>query len=150
MSVYLIWSKSSLSLSSFRVAKCTQVTYQHINTTEVFKLPMSMVFFGNEDFRITDHQPYGHFTLCVLYRVLDWQIDCAVQICSVLMPALSSVQWQRLDYDGLMMPTRWIISEIDATTWHELLRSFIGVYELHICGAFSPELVVCCSQMKLG
>ena len=65
---------------------------------------------------------------------------CAPQICSVLMPALSGVQRQRLDSDGPMVPTRWIIGEIDAIMWHKLLRSFIRVYELHICGIFSQEL----------
>ena len=44
-----------------------------INTTEAFKLPTSMVFFGNEDFIIMDHQPYGHLTLRVLCMELDWQ-----------------------------------------------------------------------------
>ena len=39
-----------------------------------------------------------------------------------------------------MLPTRWGNGEIDGATWHELLRSFIGVNELHICGALSQEL----------
>ena len=121
-----------------------------INTTEAFKLPTSTVFFGNEDFIITDHQPYGHFTLRVLCKELDWQIDCAAQICSALIPALSGVQRLRLDYDGPMMPTRWINGEIDATTWHELLRSFIGVYELRICGAFSQELARALQADEVG
>ncbi|KAH9175954.1 hypothetical protein EDB89DRAFT_1942890 [Lactarius sanguifluus] len=38
------------------------------------------------------------------------------------------------------MPTKWQNGEIDGTTWHELLRSFIGVKILHICGALSKEL----------
>ena len=42
------------------------------------------------------------FTLRV--KQLDWQIDCAAQICSALMPALSDVQKLRLDFDGPMIP----------------------------------------------
>jgi len=71
---------------------------------------------------------------------LDWQIDCAAQICSALMPALSGVRHLRLDFDGLMIPTEWDNGEIDGTTWHELLRSFMGVNRLHICVALSQEL----------
>jgi len=39
-----------------------------------------------------------------------------------------------------MMPTEWQNGEIDGTTWHELLRAFIGVKELHISAALSQEL----------
>ncbi|KAH9059700.1 hypothetical protein EDB87DRAFT_1621104 [Lactarius vividus] len=70
----------------------------------------------------------------------DWQIDCAAQICSALMPALPDVQKLRLDFDGGVMPTKWKNGEIDGTTWHELLRSFIGVNELCICAALSEEV----------
>ncbi|KAH9011584.1 hypothetical protein EDB85DRAFT_2041685 [Lactarius pseudohatsudake] len=38
------------------------------------------------------------------------------------------------------MPTKWKNGEIDGTTWHELLRSFIGVNELSICAALSEEV----------
>jgi hypothetical protein len=38
------------------------------------------------------------------------------------------------------MPTEWQNGEIDGTTWHELLRSFIGVKELRICDSLSEEL----------
>ena len=57
-----------------------------------------------------------------------------------LMHALSGVQKLKLDFDGPMIPTEWGNGEIDGTTWHELLRSFIGVNALHICGALSQEL----------
>jgi len=113
-----------------------------INTTEAFKLPTATVFFGNEvSIIITDHQRYGGpFTLRVMCKELDWQIHCAAQICGALMPALSSVQKLMLDFDGPMMPTEWGNGEIDGTTWHELLRSFIGVNGLHVCVALSQEL----------
>jgi hypothetical protein len=112
-----------------------------INISDAFKLPSATVFFGNEVSIIT--QRYGgpsSFTLRVMCMQLDWQIDCAAQICRALIPALSGVQKLTLDFDGPMMLTEWENGEIDGTTWHELLRSFTGVNGLHICGALSQEL----------
>ena len=112
-----------------------------IDTTEAFKFPTAKVFFGNGISIIIDHQRYGGpFTLRVMCKQLDWQIDCAAQICSALMPVLSGVQKLKLDFDGPIIPTEWGNGETDGTTWHELLRSFIGVNALHICGALSQEL----------
>ncbi|KAI9457225.1 hypothetical protein BJY52DRAFT_1187433 [Lactarius psammicola] len=112
-----------------------------VNTTEAFKLPTATVSFGNEvSIIITGHQHGGHFALRVICKELDWQIDCAAQICSALLPALSGVQELGLNFDGPMTPTKWDNGEIDGTTWHELLRSFIGVNELRVCGALSQEL----------
>ncbi|KAH8995949.1 hypothetical protein EDB92DRAFT_1967189 [Lactarius akahatsu] len=115
-----------------------------INTTEAFKLPIATVSFGDEVSIITDHditQQHGApFALHVMCKELDWQIDCAAQICCALMTPLSGVQELRLDFDGATVPTRWQNGEIDGTTWHELLRSFIGVNMLRICAALSEEV----------
>jgi hypothetical protein len=112
-----------------------------INTAEAFKLPTATVFFGNEISIITGHQGYGGpFTLRVKCKQLDWQIGPAAQICSALMPALSGVQKLKLDFYGPMTLTEWENGEIDGTTWHELLRPFVGVNRLHICGALSQEV----------
>ena len=131
-----------------------------INTTEAFKpptqAPTARVHFRSGVSMIT----LGYcIALRVMCKQLDWQIDCAAQICNALMPALSGVQNLRLSFGGPemptnyweipigalglggpVMPTNWENGEIDATTWHELLRSFIGVNELRICGALSQEL----------
>ncbi|KAF8263220.1 hypothetical protein EI94DRAFT_609697 [Lactarius quietus] len=115
---------------------------------EGLKLPTAKVFFWRDKvFIIMDHhtntQPYGHnerFILRVTYKHLDWQIDCAAQICSALMPVLSGVEKLTLDFYGLTVPTEWQNGEIDGSTWLELLRSFVGVKELHICDALLPEL----------
>ena len=80
------------------------------------------------------------FVLRVKCRQLDWQIDCAGQICRALMPVLSGMKTLTLDFHEEMMPTEWQGGEIDGTTWHELLRSFIGVKELRICNSLSEEL----------
>ena len=122
-----------------------------INTTEPLKLTTATVFFGNEDFTITGLQRYGGpFTLHVMCKELDWQIDCAAQICNAIMPALAGVQKLKLDFDGPTLPTRWGNGEINGTTWHELLRSFVGVTELRICGAFSQELARALQVNEVG
>ncbi|KAH9059704.1 hypothetical protein EDB87DRAFT_757240 [Lactarius vividus] len=74
-----------------------------INTTEAFKLPIATVSFGDEVSIITDRhitqQPGAPFTLRVVCKDLDWQIDCAAQICCALMTPLSGVQELGLDFD---------------------------------------------------
>ncbi|KAN0135231.1 hypothetical protein V8E53_007122 [Lactarius tabidus] len=71
---------------------------------------------------------------------MDWQIDCATQICNALMHILFGVEELRLTFYEVKMPTEWRNGEIDCTTWHELLRVFVGVKELHICGALLQEI----------
>ncbi|KAI9457249.1 hypothetical protein BJY52DRAFT_1273605, partial [Lactarius psammicola] len=78
--------------------------------------------------------------LRVMCKPLDWQIDSAAQICSTLTPVLSGVEKLTLDFHEELMPTEWQNGEIDGTTWHELLRSFIRVKELRICDSLSEEL----------
>ncbi|KAH9062548.1 hypothetical protein EDB83DRAFT_2552038 [Lactarius deliciosus] len=80
------------------------------------------------------------FVLRAICKQLDWQIDCTAQICSSLAPALSGVEGLTLNFHERTMPTEWQNGEIDGTTWHELLRSFIGVKELHISESLSQEL----------
>ena len=80
------------------------------------------------------------FVLRVKCRQLDWQIDCAGQICRALMPVLSGIEMLTLDFHEEMMPTEWQGGEIDGTTWHELLGSFSEVKELRICNSLSEEL----------
>ncbi|KAH9059705.1 hypothetical protein EDB87DRAFT_1735018 [Lactarius vividus] len=118
-----------------------------IDTTEAFKFPTATVLFGNEIIIIADHyinyitqQHEAPFTLCIICKDLDWQIDCAAQIYCALKTPLSGVQELELDFGGAMMPTEWQNGEIDGTTWHELLRSFTGVNKLRICAALSEEV----------
>ncbi|KAI9432327.1 hypothetical protein H4582DRAFT_1105061 [Lactarius indigo] len=117
------------------------------NTTKRLELPKAEGFFWRDEVSIIlDHHVSrrygrnGHFTLRVMCKNLDWQIDCAAQVCSALMPMLSGVEKLTLDFHKETMPIKWQNGEIDGTTWHELLRSFVGVKELHICGALSEEL----------
>jgi hypothetical protein len=118
---------------------------RYINIMEGLKLPIAKVSFGRDTVSvITDHrdtQEYdGRISLHVMCRQMDWQIDCATQICDALMHRLFGVEELRLIFYEETMPTEWQNGEIDGTTWHELLRSFIGVNELHICSALSQEL----------
>ena len=113
-----------------------------INTTEALELSTITVFFDNNNFTITDrkgHRAPFKFTLRVMCKDLDWQIDSASQICSALISTLSGVQTLKLGHKGPMMTT-WGNGGIDGTTWHELLRPFMFVNELHICDELSEEL----------
>ncbi|KAI9438909.1 hypothetical protein H4582DRAFT_2075509 [Lactarius indigo] len=115
------------------------------NRTEGLELSTVETFFGRDEVSIT----LGHhgtlwdderFILRVVCKQMDWQIDCAAQICSALMPALSGVEKLTLDFHELLMPTEWQNGEIDGTTWHELLRPFVEVKELRISSSLSEEL----------
>ena len=116
------------------------------NITAGLKLPVVEVKFAHDAVSIImghDYWAQQHdrrFALHVICRQLDWQIDCAAQICGALMPTLFDVKKLTLNFYAQMMPTEWRNGEIDGTTWHELLRSFSGVNELHLCAALSEEL----------
>ena len=115
-----------------------------INNTEVFKLSSATVnFHHNEVFISMNHDhDLGRisFFLCVRCKPLDWQIDCAAQICHGLIPTLSGVEELSLvpGYQGI--PTEMRNGAIDSETWYDLLRTFIGVKQLRIRNALSEEL----------
>jgi hypothetical protein len=110
-----------------------------INITEAFKLPAGDVFICRDEVFLNTaaHSPSmpGLLRLGVKSKQLDWQIDDVVQICSALIPTptLSVVEelWLRFRYN-VTIPEGYI----EGTTWHELLRSFIGVKVL-----FIPEVL---------
>jgi hypothetical protein len=100
---------------------------------------VAMVSFGHETSIILGHSSTGwdepddsdvRFTVRVMCKPLDWQIDCAAQICSALMPALSSVEMLALNCKsmGWAIPAELELQRyaIDGATWHELLRPFLG------------------------
>ena len=98
-----------------------------INVTEAFKPLEARVGFRREKAYIST-EGGGYFFLNVICKPFDWQINCIAQICQPLIPALSGVRKLKLgcfrakSFDG----------GIDNATWYDLLRSFIGVMELHI------------------
>jgi hypothetical protein len=119
---------------------------QLVNTTEGFKGPnlKAVVFFAYDEVSVaTSHhsspKSYDHFLLRMMCKQLDWQIDCVAQICNALIPALSDIE--RLELQFLpRIPTELQNGAIDSTTWHELLRPFIGVKKLHIYERLLEEL----------
>ena len=135
-----------LDISLFnQIAFALPHLFHFANITEGLKLPVVEVKFAHDKVSIimghhNVQQHNGRFTFHVICRQLDWQIDCAAQICGALMPVLFGVEKLTLNFYAQMMPTEWQNGEIDGTTWHELLRTFSGVNELHICAALLEEL----------
>ena len=118
-----------------------------INITEESKLPASRVYFDpNEVSIITARHGSPWFDptpllLRVTCTQLDWQIDCAAQICNALIPALSGVERIVLRCShNFQIPTALENGAIDSRVWHELLRSFIGLKELYVDEALLDEL----------
>ena len=118
-----------------------------LNITEVFKLSYARVSFRYDEVRVlvsTSADGLGRsvpkpFYLRVRCKPLDWQIDCAAQICHALIPTLSGVEELTLD-DYEEIPTEMQNGAIDSTTWQDLLRPFIGVKQLYIYPVLLEEL----------
>ena len=106
------------------------------------KFSAAEVFFRRDEVSVTmpRHASALYFSLHVRCVQLDWQIDCAAQICGALSHELSGVKEFRLNIYDQNMPTEWQNGEIDPTTWYELLRPFIGAKELQIHDGLLEEL----------
>ena len=108
-------------------------TLQHlchfINITEEIKFPAVKVIFWYSSIYVTTSDIFGvedgPFCIQVKCGPLDWQIDCAAQICTALYPALlvSEVEKFILDVYDRQIPAKRLDYDIDDVTWHELLRS---------------------------
>ncbi|KAH9015910.1 hypothetical protein EDB85DRAFT_2156302 [Lactarius pseudohatsudake] len=117
------------------------------NTTEALKLPIANILFERDAFSVVTDQRKEHlgngppsFSLRVICKQFDWQIDCAAQICSALMAMLANIEQLTLDVEGREISTEWQDDAIDSATWRELLGSFAGARELRICHALVWEL----------
>ena len=113
-----------------------------INNTEVFKLPSARIGFHNDEVGVSTFHGLGRisFSLYVRCKPLDWQTDCASQICHALITTLSSVEELSLVVGYQEIPTEMRNGAIDSAMWHDLLRSFIGVKELRVYRAFMEEV----------
>jgi hypothetical protein len=117
-----------------------------ISVTEGFKLPKAAVYFVPNDVSLTTTahgsawHGVGPLLLRVMCKQLDWQIDCAAQICNAIIPALSHIERLDLECFYRNIPTELQNGAIDSSTWHELLRLFVGVTELYIYTALLEEL----------
>ena len=108
-----------------------------------FKLPSASVGFYCDEVYVTtvhDNSKWQSFSLCVICKPLEWKIECAAQICHALIPALSCVEKISLYLDYQETPIELRGGTIDSATWHDLLRSFIAVKELHINNWLLEEL----------
>ena len=113
-----------------------------VNNTKVFKLSKATVGFHRDEVCVSMFHGLRRipFYLCVRCKPLDWQIDCAAQICHALIPTLSGVEELSLPLVGYKeIPTEMRNGAIDSATWHDLLRTFIGVKQLHIDDALLEE-----------
>ena len=117
-----------------------------INNTIMFKVYRMIVSFHGNFYDISTPMPMigqnferSAFSLCVRCKALDWQIDCAAQICDALIPTLSGVEELSLNYHQ-EIPTEMRNGTIDSATWYDLLRTFIGVKRLRIGDALLEEL----------
>ena len=135
-----------LDITLFNQITFTLTHLSHfISRTERFTLTTARVSFDRDEFSIVTkhHNTPGtdrRFIFHVMCHQLDRQIDCAAHICRVLIPALSSVERFTLDFYDDVLPIEWRNGEIGGRRWRELLRSFIGMKELHVDDAFLMEL----------
>ena len=117
-----------------------------INNTNVFKLSSATVGFHDDEVCVSTGTVHNHgleripFSLYVMCRQLDWQIDCAAQICHALIPTLSGVEELSLVPGYQARLTEMGNIGIDSASWHDLLRRFIGVKELHMYRGLMEEL----------
>ena len=116
-----------------------------INITEAFKLPTAMVHFNCNMVGLSFHHDGFHlgapFLLSVMCGPVDRQIDFAAQICHALIPTLSGVRTLLLSYREISTEMRnGPNGVVNATTWHDLLRTFIGVKKLHIYHGLMEEV----------
>ena len=117
-----------------------------INNTNVFKLSSATVGFHDDEVCVSTGTVHNHgleripFSLYVMCRQLDWQIDCASQICHALIPTLSGVEELSLVPGYQARLTEMGNIGIDSASWHDLLRRFIGVKELHMYRGLMEEL----------
>ena len=117
-----------------------------VNNTEAFKCPSMAVDFRDEMVYLISGQNVsnrfsrGPITFGVICKQLDWQIDCAIQICHVLIPAITGVERLWLQYSSQGIPTEFQNGAINRAKWHHLLSSFIGVQRIYIHVELLEEL----------
>ncbi|KAF8270496.1 hypothetical protein EI94DRAFT_775871 [Lactarius quietus] len=107
-----------------------------LNTTEKFKLPAAEVHFSH-------YHPFNSISIIFTHHMhhSPQQPNGGEAFCLSMRCELDRVERFMLKYsDGTRTYTRLEDLEIDATTWHELLRSFIGVRNLHVSEGVLNEL----------
>ncbi|KAN0133623.1 hypothetical protein V8E53_008570 [Lactarius tabidus] len=119
------------------------------NATQGLKLPIGAIVFNRNSVTIVTRRRRGErrrdnesssFSLQVVCKQFDWQIDSAAQICRSLMPMLSGVEQLALNLYGQIIPSEFGDGAVDGMTWRELLEPFVRARELRICRALTKEL----------
>ena len=148
-----------LNITLFNQLAFTLTHLSHfVNITENIKfprtatidfLPGASIILSHRGMRSLSADSDQGFTMHVLCKSSNWQIDCTAQICSALMSALSGIENLTLvNRPSNSSPIESDLEtdeinhadEIEGTTWHELLRSFVRVKELRIDHDFFSEL----------
>ena len=113
-----------------------------INITDAFKLPTAEVCFYRNEVYVTVHDrpKSGPLSFRIICTSLAWKVVCAAQICHGLIPALSCVEKLTLYCKDRDISSELRYGAIDSATWHNLLRSFIGMKGLHIDKRLLEEL----------
>ena len=105
-----------------------------INITEAFKIPGVVVSFYHNEVYVTtvhDNSKSRPLSFRIICKPLDWQINCAAQICRVLIPVLPFVEILTLRHNYHETP-ELRNNAIDSAAWHDLLSSFNRVKRLKI------------------
>ena len=115
-----------------------------VNNTKVFKHSRARVIFHHHEVSVSMNHDHDSgrlpFSLAVMCKQVDWQIDGAAQICHALIPTLFGVEQLMIISDYKEMPPEMRNGAIDSATWHDLLRSSIGVKNLSINDGLLEEV----------
>ena len=120
------------------------------NTTQGLMLPIAKIIFKDSAVSIiTGHGP-SNFSLHVMCKHFESQVDIAARICSALRHALSSIKQLTINFEGQRVPEEWQDDVVDSTTWRELLVPFTGVRKLRICHPLAWELSCVLHWAEIG
>jgi hypothetical protein len=127
-----------LKITLFNQIAFTLQHLTHFIRIKGLKIPVLRILFWRNGIDVTTSSGFGFddgpLFIQVNCKPLDWQIDCATQICTAIAPTLlvSDVGQFMLDTSNYITPEILLDYEIDDAAWHELLRSFFGMKVLRI------------------
>ena len=128
-----------------------------INATEGLRLPIAKIIFKPDAVSIVtdqrEQQPGdgpSSFSLHLMCKQFDWQIDSAAQICSALVTTMFGIEELSLEFEGQRVSAEWQDNAVDAATWRELLGPFTGARKLCIGRALSWELSCAMEWAEIG
>ena len=147
---------STPRLERFIISLFPQLTFilSHLSyatkTIERLRRPVARVIFNRESVSfIIGSRQFGDvtFDLKVGFKLFDWQLTTATQVCRELEPILSVAEDLTLQFDGL--PSDWR-NVVDDTGWRELLGPFSNAKNLRISGPVAPEIYNILESYRAG